>query len=197
MARGNQVFVSSGTTVLAFATDSCVPSPVPSDCLPMWTTDVGSTAGMQVSISATQLAVPLLSGNVAVLDAATGAVQWTAQTFANGAQSPAVDATSFYIGTLDSKVRKFPIAGCAAATCAATATSPSAGGAITGQPVVAGGVVYVGTSTGKLVAFDAGTLTQLASLTVNASASRVTVIEDSGTVYATTDNGTVAAYRPS
>jgi outer membrane protein assembly factor BamB len=93
-------------------------------------------------------------------------------------------------------VRAFPVAGCGPATCNPTSTSTAAGAAITSQPVLAGGVVYVGTANGKLVAFDTAGH-QLASLTVNAAASSVDVIEDGGTVYATTSNGTVAAFRAS
>jgi hypothetical protein len=154
MMRGNQVFVASDTAVLAFPTDSCTPSPIPSYCLASWTTPVGSVAGMPVSLSATQLAVPLANGNVAVLDAATGTLQWTAVTGSHSAQSPALDATSLYIGTADGKVHAFPIAGCGTATCSPTSTSSAAGAAISSQPVVAGGVVYVGTTNSKLVAFD-------------------------------------------
>ena len=149
---------------------------------------------MPVSLSATQLAVPLATGNVAVLDAATGAVQWTAVTGSTLPQAPAIDATSFYVGTADGKVRAFPIAGCGGPTCAPTATSSAAGAAISSQPVVAGGVVYVGTANGKLVAFNTAGAS-LYSTTVNAAASRVVVIEDNASVYATTNNGTVAAYR--
>jgi outer membrane protein assembly factor BamB len=194
MVRGNQVFVGSETSVLAFPTDSCTPAAIPTDCAPSWTTDVGSTAGMPASLSPTQLAVPLANGDVAVLDAATGAVQWTAHTGSTAAQSPAIDAANIYVGTSDGKVRTFPVAGCGSATCSATTTSTAAGAAITSQPVVAGGVVYVGTGNGKVVAFDTSG-NQLAALTVNAGASRVSVIEDGATVYATTDNGTAAAFR--
>jgi serine/threonine-protein kinase len=196
MVRGNQVFVGSETSVLAFPTDSCTPAVITTDCAPSWTTDVASTPGMPVSLSPTQLAVPLANGNVAVLDAATGALQWTAQTGSTDAQSPAVDATNIYVGTADGKVRTFPVAGCGNPTCSATTTSTAAGAAIKSQPVVAGGVVYVGTGNGKVVAYDTSG-NQLASLTVNAGASRVSVIEDGGTVYATTDNGTAAAFRAS
>jgi hypothetical protein len=196
MARGNQVFVGSGTTMLSFTMGWCVASPIPNYCSPTWTTDLGSRTGMPVSLSATQLAVPLANGNVAVLDAATGALQWTAVTGATNAQSPATDGTTMFVGSGDGKVRAFPVAGCGHATCNPTSTSAAAGAAITGQPVLAGGVVYLGTANGKLVAFDtAGN--QLASLTVNAAATSVDVIEDGGMVYATTSNRTVAAYAAS
>jgi outer membrane protein assembly factor BamB len=196
MVRGSQVFVGSGTTILSFTIGTCVASAIPSYCSPTWTTDLGSRTGMPVSLSSTQLAVPLANGNVAVLDAATGALQWKAVTGAAGAQSPATDGTTMFVGSGDGKVRAFPVAGCGNPTCNATSTSTAAGAAITGQPVLAGGVVYVGTANGKLVAFDtAGS--QLASLTVNAAATSVDVIEDGATVYATTSNGTVAAFRAS
>jgi outer membrane protein assembly factor BamB len=135
-----------------------------------------AVAGMPVSLSATQLAVPLANGNVAVLDAATGALQWTAVTGSTSAQSPALDATSFPVGTADGKVRAFPIAGCGGPTCVPTSTSSAAGAAISSQPVVAGGVVYVGTANGKLDAFDTAGVS-LYSTTVDATASRVFVLE--------------------
>jgi outer membrane protein assembly factor BamB len=196
MVRGNGVFVGSGNAMLSFTMGTCLPGPAPGYCAPTWKTDLGSRTGMPVSLSATQLAVPLANGNVAVLDAATGALQWTATTGSTSAQSPATDGTTMFVGTADGIVRAFPVAGCGNTTCNATSTSTAAGAAISSQPVLAGGVVYVGTANGKLVAFDTSGK-QLVSLTVNATATKVAVIEDGATVYATTDKGTVAAFRAS
>jgi outer membrane protein assembly factor BamB len=94
----------------------------------------------------------------------------------------------------DGKVRAFPIAGCGNPTCSAPSTSSAVGAAISSQPVVAGGVVYVGTANGKLVAFNTAGVS-LYSTTVDATASRVFVVEDGASVYVTTNAGIVAAYR--
>ncbi|HTL83598.1 MAG TPA: PQQ-binding-like beta-propeller repeat protein [Acidimicrobiia bacterium] len=197
MVSGNRAFVSSQNGVLAFALDSCPSSPAPGLCSPQWTTPLGASGGMPVALSATQLAVPLSNLNVAVLDDATGALQWSASTGSNALQSPAIDGSTMYVGGASSVVKAFPIAGCGMATCSTpTWTSPSVGGAISSQPVVAGGVVYVGTSVGTLVALDASTGAILKTLTVDATANKVFVVEDAGTVYATTNSGVVAAFRP-
>jgi hypothetical protein len=48
----------------------------------------------------------------AVLDAATGVVQFTATTGSTNAQPPTVDGTgSFITGAADGRVRAFPVAG--------------------------------------------------------------------------------------
>ncbi len=94
----------SGTTV-AFALDRCPPSAISGDCGPTWTADVGSNAGMPVSLSSTQVAVGLANGNVAVLDATTGTLQWTAVTGSTNATAPAVTSTTMYVGMQDGSVR--------------------------------------------------------------------------------------------
>jgi outer membrane protein assembly factor BamB len=199
MVSGERAFVSSGSTLLSFALDSCPPPPVPlgSYCGWVWSTPLAANGGMPVAISSTQVAVPLANGSVAVLDQATGALQWTAVTGSTAAQSPVSDGTNLYVGTADGKMRAFPAAGCGNATCAPLWTSSqSAGGAITSQPVYAAGVIYAGGKNGSLVAYDASNGTRLTLLLVDSGANRVNVIEDGGTVYVSTNGGNVAAYRP-
>jgi len=199
MIAGDFVYATQGTTVFAFALDSCPSSPITGDCGPTWTADVGSNAGMPVSLSPTEVAVGLANGNAAVLDASTGALQWTAVTGSTNATAPAVTNTTMYVGTQDGSVRAFPAAGCGGATCSAT-WSGAAGAAIPMQPMVAGDVVYAGTAAGRVVAFPAAgcggaTCSTLFTATVDASATSVTPVVMGGQLYVTTNTGTVAAYR--
>lgn len=198
MVSGNHAYVSYKTKVLAFALDSCPTGPVSGYCSPVWTSpDLGSSGGMPVALSATDVAVPLANGNVAVLDGSTGAVRWTAVTGSSAAQSPATDGTNMYVGTADGNVRSFSVYSCGNATCSPVWTSTqSAGAAVVSQPVVAGGAVYVGTAAGALVAFDASNGARLKSIVVDAASDRVNVIENGGRLYASTNSGVVGAYGP-
>jgi len=200
MILGDFVYVSHGTHLLAFALDSCpAAGGFQGYCAPQWDVDVFSAAGLPVAVSASSVGVPLANGNVAVVDASSGALQWTAVTGSTNAQPPAVDDTgTMYVATADGSVRAFGTA-CDAESCLARWTTRSTGAALSSQPLVANEVVYVGTVTGRVYTFDAGTCTNGCapsfSTLVDGAANRVVPVVDTGTLYTTNNNGTVAAYR--
>ena len=132
---------------------------------------------------------------------ATGAQKFVAETGTTAIMPPAVDDSHrMFVGGADGFLRVFSSTGCGSAACLPLWTTKQRG-AIVSQPVVAGGVVYVGTDAGRLLGFDATgcsgstPCTWLLSTVVDYHATRVIPIEDSGSLYAVTDTGTVSAYR--
>jgi outer membrane protein assembly factor BamB len=98
------------------------------------------------------LYVPTDSGALVVLNADTGAQQWTGATGAAIGQQPAVAGGLVFTGSSDGTVSAFDAAGCGAATCTRL-WNRTTGSAITGAPAVSDGQLYVGTADGRLVAY--------------------------------------------
>jgi len=123
---------------------------------PVWVTtipELGFPPEVTVGAGETSVYLTTGGGTLYALDAATGAVQWSA-TVGSSVSRPAVADGVVYVGTGDGRVLAFDAAGCGAPTCAPTWDAP-VGGATSGQPAVAGGVVFVGTTAGSVVALDA------------------------------------------
>jgi outer membrane protein assembly factor BamB len=93
-------------------------------------------------------------GSVYALDAATGAIRWTAPVGSPVERTPALAHDTLYVPTADGRLSAVPAGGCGAAVCVASWTTAPAG-VISVQPAVAGDVVYVGSANGTLRAFDA------------------------------------------
>jgi outer membrane protein assembly factor BamB len=93
------------------------------------------------------------AGNLHALDAATGAIEWSAAAGTAVSSRPAVADGVVYLGTADGRVLAFAADGCGQPTCTPLWDAP-VGGSVGGQPTVAGGVVFVGTAAGTVVALD-------------------------------------------
>ena len=140
---------------VATPADPC-PSPATFIKCPMWSTSTdGSSATSPVlDDSETTVYVGTNAGTVYALDAATGAVLWTAAVGAPVSDSPALANGQLYVPTGDGDLVVLAAGGCGAATCSPL-WQASAGSPISVQPAVAGGVVFTGSSDGSLHAFDA------------------------------------------
>jgi outer membrane protein assembly factor BamB len=97
------------------------------------------------------LYVPTTTG-LLVLDAATGATEWTAPAGSLGVQ-PAVAGGLVFTGAQDGTVMAFDATGCGAPSCGALWNVDSGDVAITGAPAVNQGRLYVGTSDSRLLAY--------------------------------------------
>jgi outer membrane protein assembly factor BamB len=125
---------------------------------PDWSTGLDSAPATSPVIGPGESTVYVAStaGSLYALDAATGAVQWTAPLGAAPSADPALADGTLYVPLADGDLAALPADGCGAATCP-VAWRADVGGAAA-QPAVAGGVVLVGTRTGtpQLAAVDAG-----------------------------------------
>jgi hypothetical protein len=203
---GRTVLVGVGTAVQAYSLDTCTPVPQATQfCLPAWSTTVGAAPRDPVGIGTGSVAIGLANGDVAVLDVAAGALQWTAHTGSSDATAPSVASGHLYVGAADGRLSAFPAAGCGQATCAPEWSGATrTGTAVSHQPAVAAGVVYVGTSAGRVYAFDAGGCGAAACSTLWSGAVNPTgpaapvlgpVVSD-GSVYASAGTVLAAFRRP-
>lgn len=118
------------------------------ECPPTWTLDPGDDITSLVADGDHAFAT-LAGGDLIAVDRHTGTVAWSAP--AAGDQIAVADADLVY-ATTGSGWSAYP-ANCAATPCAPTAGTDT-GAAATTAPVVAGGVLYVGTE-GAVHAYDA------------------------------------------
>jgi outer membrane protein assembly factor BamB len=123
---------------------------------PMWSTPVdGSSATSPVLASdESTVYVGTGAGTLYALDAATGAVQWTAAVGAAVTDAPALAGGNLYVPTADGDLVVLAAGGCGAATCSPL-WQAATGSSISVQPAVAGGVVFTGSGDGTVAAFDA------------------------------------------
>ena len=112
----------------------------------MWSSDHGGARGLGLSNSA--VVVSDRNGNVVALDRNTGGALWTQRDLLNrNTSAPAVQGDYAVVGDLEGVVHWLRL------NDGAFAARQTLGGAITGQPVVADGIVVVQTSEGQLAAF--------------------------------------------
>jgi outer membrane protein assembly factor BamB len=125
---------------------------------PVWSTPVDGTGATSPVLSSDESTVYVgtTAGTVYALDAATGAVRWTAAVGAGVVASPALAEGKLYVPTTDGDLVVLDAAGCGAATCSPQWQGTTAG-PIRVQPAVAGGVVFTGSADadGTVTAFDA------------------------------------------
>jgi PQQ-like domain len=121
-----------------------------------WATSLpgSTTTAAVVGPGETTLYAATDGGTVAAVDAATGALQWSAEAGAPVDDPPALADGVLYVATRTGQVLAFAADGCGAPSCTPTWRF-EAGGQVVGQPSVAGGVVFVATTSGRLVAVDA------------------------------------------
>jgi outer membrane protein assembly factor BamB len=149
--RANGVRGYSATTKPA----AC-PAPLTSATCPTWSTAVdGANAASPVLASdESTVYTGTTAGTVYALDAATGAVRWTAPVGAAVTQSPALADGKLYVPTVDGDLVVLAAGGCGSSTCSPLWQGPT-GSRIGTQPAVAGGVVFTGSDNGQVTAFDA------------------------------------------
>jgi outer membrane protein assembly factor BamB len=151
---------SSGNGVRAFpvatAPPSCGLGPAPDLLCPAWATPVdGEMATSPVlGEGETTVYVGTDAGTLYALDAATGAVEWTAAVGAGIVDPPALADGKLYVPTGDGDLVVLAAGGCGAATCSPL-WQGATGSPIRVQPAVAGGVVFTGSADGTVAAFDA------------------------------------------
>lgn len=185
--------------LLAFDRNVC-PDPVPvlDLCQPVWEKTVPANATTPVGFRGDRVAVASTDGTLAVHDAATGDVEWSADVPATLEHAPAISRRRIYLATRRGVIRVFAAGGCGAATCPGLFRM-KVGGRITGQPVVAGDVVYAGTRDGRVVAFDAAgcgarVCAPLWSVDLGGGAiTRGPIVVD-GSLYAGTADGQLVAF---
>lgn len=162
---------------------------------PLWATPIDGTAPPAVidaDLDGTTVFVGTSAGSVYSIDAATGAVLWTASVGARVTASPALAGGVLYVPTADGRL-------VAVDTAVGTVLwEASTGSGITEQPAVAGGVVYTSSAGGSLDAFAAAgcgdtTCTALWSAETGRSITGAPAVSG-GRLYVGTDDGRVIAY---
>ena len=112
----------------------------------MWSSDHGGARGLGLSNSA--VVISDRNGNVVGMDRNTGGALWTQPGLLNrNTSAPAVQGDYAVVGDLDGVVHWLRLSD------GAFAARQNLGGAITGKPVAADGVVVVQTTKGQLAAF--------------------------------------------
>lgn len=192
-------FSSPTGRLLAFARDARTdPASSFGLCQPAWEKTIAADPTTPVGFRGGRVAIASTDGTLAVHDAATGDLQWSANVPATLEHAPAVTGKRIYLATRRGVIRVFAGGGCGAATCPGLFRM-KVGGRITGQPVVAGDVVYAGTRDGRVVAFDAGgcgarVCDPLWSVDLGGGAITRGPIVVGGAVYAGTANGDLVAF---
>jgi len=182
---------------------ACPPQPPESGldgCAPDWTTDLGGVASSPAGLGDSQVVYGDSSGTVSVLDTASGAVRWTAETGGSIEQAPAVTNDGIFVATnnfpaSDRRVVAVPAAGCGTSSCTPSWTGILTDAA-TAAPVVAGDVVYV-TVGSDVLAFPAGgcgtaTCAPLAQVSAGARITGGPIVDDGRLVVGTEDGHVVA-----
>jgi outer membrane protein assembly factor BamB len=134
------------------------PCPAPGQAVlcPSWSTSINGTTAVSPVLASDEgtIYTGTDAGTVYALDAATGAVQWTAAVGAGVTQTPALANGNLYVPTADGDLVVLAAAGCGSSTCSPL-WQGATGARIGTQPAVAGGVVFTGSDDGTLTAFDA------------------------------------------
>jgi outer membrane protein assembly factor BamB len=169
--------------------------PVPGCSDPEWSTDLGGEPAGPAVVDGERVVYADDSGTVSVLDIATGAIVWRAETGAPIEVQPAVVGETIVVATTDGRLIAFPGRGCGATTCEPT-WQGSLGGAPSTAPAGGGDVVYAGTADGDVVAFardgcGAPTCPSIASIDVGGTITGGPIIHD-GHVAVGTGSGELA-----
>lgn len=194
---GERIMWSFGTNALGFsAACPSYPAPFPpGGCASDWSTPLGAGPSGPAAVGDDQVVYADSSGTVTVLDAATGAILWTAETGSPITKRPAVAGDSILVATEDGRLVAFPAAGCGAATCTAL-WEGTVGAAPATQPLAGGDVVYAAAGSEiRAFALDgcgAATCAPLTTLVAD-STIRGTIVHD-GRLVATTTGGHVTAW---
>lgn len=163
---------------------------------PQWATPVDGTYAQSPVIDSAEETVytGTDAGTVYALDAASGAIMWSAPAGAGVTESPALADGTLFVPTADGDLVAFD-----AATGAMMWSAPT-GGEISVQPAVAGGVVYTGSTDGSLHGFPAAgcgaaTCTPLWSAATGSPITGDPAVTG-GRLYVGTQDGRLIAYAP-
>jgi outer membrane protein assembly factor BamB len=171
----------------------------PSGMCPLWATPLDGTDSTAPVLSTDQTTVYVGTdaGTIYAVDAATGAIMWSAPVGSAMTDSPALANGSLFVPTEAGGLVVLDATGCGAATCTPTWVATT-GGTIMQQPAVAGGVVFAGTDEGTVSAFDAAgcgapTCTALWSASTSSEITGAPAISNSQ-LYVGTADGRLLAY---
>jgi outer membrane protein assembly factor BamB len=181
---------------------ACPPHPPEENldgCAPDWSTDLGGVATAPAGLGDAQVVYGDAGGTVTVLDTATGAIRWTAETGGSIDQAPAVTNDDIFVATAANRLVALPAAGCRASTCPRR-WDGILPGAPTAPPVVASDVVYV-TVGGDVLAFPAAgcgaaTCTPVVQVSAGATITGGPIVDDGRLVVGTADGHVVAFGLP-
>lgn len=185
------------------AAGSCGPSGATIFACPDWMAPMSPMTDVVIGPGETTLYVGRTGGSVAALDAATGAVRWTAAVGAEVTATPALADGTLYVPTADGDLVAVDAAGCGAATCTPLWSAAVDGTALAQQPAVAGAgedaVVFAGTQGGTLAALPAAgcgaaTCAPVWQASVGAAVTGAPAVT-AGRVVVGTQGGRVAAFH--
>jgi outer membrane protein assembly factor BamB len=196
---GDRIMWSLGSQAAGYSAacpDYPPPAPPDTGCAPDWQYSLGGIPAGPAAIGDDQVVYTDSTGTVTVLDAATGALLWTAEAGATPLQRAAVADGTILVGTGDGRLLAYDASGCGGATCTAT-WEAALGGAVNTQPAVAGDVVYVAGGSDihafALGGCGAAACTPLKTLTVGSPITGGPIVDD-GRVIAGTQAGHVMAW---
>jgi outer membrane protein assembly factor BamB len=140
----------------------------------------------------------VVNGTLHALDAATGAIRWTASLGVAG-RTPALADGTLYVPTSDGRLLVFAAGGCGAATCGPSWEASTGTGSGIGQPAVAGGLVFTGSGDGTVHAFTAAgcgsaSCPPLWSASASTTVSVVALAVSNGRLFVRTGDGTLTTY---
>jgi hypothetical protein len=168
---------------------------------PDWVTPVDGDRQTVPVLSQDQSTVYVATdaGTVYALDAATGAVRWTADAGAPVTAPPALAGGSLFVPASDGDLVVFDAGGCGAPTCGPVWTA-AAGAGLDEQPAVAGGVVFTGSVDGAVRGYDVGgcgaaTCDPLWSESTGSAITGAPAVAF-GRLFVGTDDGRLVAYAP-
>jgi hypothetical protein len=178
---------------LAASATGCT-SPCPTD----WTiTTPQQLAFPATAISTGDWAVGQSNGTIAVIDATTHTIKWTASTGATALDQPLAATPSTIYAVAGSTVAAFPATGCAASTCTPSWTATLASGT-SARPSIGGDVLYVGSPDGTITALPAdgcGMPTCAPLWSHNVGSPIAWTVIDNGILLVGSTNGTITAFQ--
>ena len=178
------------------ARPGCGSASHPMEC-PLWVTptDGRPTAAVLGGGGATAF-VRTNAGTLYALDAATGAVRWTAGGL-GAAGSPALAGGTLYVPTGDGRIVTFDAAGCGGATtCTPTGSFATGATGAVSSPAVAGDVLYA-TAGGSVFAFEAAACPAGPCEPLWSAPGSAPPVVSNGRVYVHSDAGLIAYGLPS
>src|SRR5262249_26763119 len=140
-SRGPTAYSVRNDHILTYTANGACGQAVCEGSLPL-PTAAGGVARYSTLTRDGHLLLAATDGRLLVLDATTGALDWTDDLGSTGAPAFAATATTVYATGSGGSVAAFPLGGCGAATCTPTWTSTTPTGAV-GTPAVGGDVLYV------------------------------------------------------
>jgi hypothetical protein len=169
-----------------------------SACLPDWQTPLGTSVTGPAALGTDAAVYGVGTNQIAVLDAATGAVRFTGTipgAPASAVTAPAVAGDTILVGVSDGRIAAFPAAGCGQADCAPL-WQTTVGTTMSAAPTVVGDVVVATTSnalvTLRLAGCGAATCPSIASYNVGDTVASVAY--DNGRVFVGTTGGQLVAF---